>query len=92
MAIKETVKRAGDGHPTLVLQIELEIDGDVIVTIENHDINGQGFPIGYQDRKSLSDPFARVEFCVSGGRSRRTHQALMILMKAMKEDNLNKPI
>jgi hypothetical protein len=87
MAIRVMVERTGDMHPTRKLRVTQQSDGDVIVSITQ-----DGWPIGDTDLGSEKDRAASVEFCVSGGRSRRTHEALMALLVAIELDNEERPI
>lgn len=87
MRIKDEAARIGDMHPTRQLHVYQQPDGDMIV-----EVTEKGFPIGYHgEHLSIDHPVARVEFCTSGGRSRRTLQALVALLEAMKEDNEKSP-
>lgn len=74
-------------HPTRALKICTQTDGDVIVVIEQ-----DGLPVGDTDTGDQRERAAQVEFCVSGGRSRHTHDALLALAEAMKRDNEERPI
>ena len=60
---------------------------DLILIIEQ-----DGMPIGETDMGDPKSRSAQVEFCLSGGRSRRTREALYELIQAMKEDNTENPI
>lgn len=71
------VFRHEDMSPSGRLQLLLQPDGDILVTVMADDGSG-----------SICD-MATVEFCspgMGGGQSRRTHAALRELMRAMIED------
>lgn len=87
MPIRDTVLRTGDMHPNRALKLYRQDDGDVLVVITQ-----DGYAIGDADTGNVNDRSAQVEFCVSGGRSRRTHQALLELMEAMRQDNKERSI
>ncbi len=87
MPIECKVARVGDMHYNRALRVYQQTDGDMVVVIEQG-----GEQIGGIDTGNPSDRVAQVEFCVSGGRSRRTHAALHALMEAMLEDNRLNPI
>ncbi len=87
MPMRDMVERLGDMHRTRALKLYVQSDGDVVVLITQ-----DGIPVGDIDTGNESDQSAQVEFCVSGGRSRRTHHALLNLIEAMKEDNEKNPI
>jgi|GEM_PF-1352153 len=77
--------RVGDMHPIRRLSVARQPDGDVIVSIHQ---DGP-WPIGTGD---VREQTATVEFCVSGGRSRHTREALYRLMEAIEQDNRENPI
>jgi hypothetical protein len=83
-AFMRTVFRPGDMDPYRGIKLELQRDGDVIITIEQ----GKG-PINNPED---SEEVARVEFCLSGGRSHNTLAALRALFKAIEKDNEENPI
>jgi len=71
MALR-TAERREDMSPDGALRIHLADDGDVLVVCEAEGRTG------------------RVEFCncgPGGGKSPRTHKALIALFEAMKQDN-----
>ncbi len=73
----EIYERAEDMSPDGRLQILIQADGDVILTAVSCDASG---------RFSMTS----VEFCApsfGGGRSPRTHAALVELIRAIAEDN-----
>lgn len=80
--------RVGDMHPTRRLCISRQPDGDVIVSIHQKSIS----PIGDTGTGAEHKETASVEFCVSGGRSRHTREALYRLMEAIEQDNKENPI
>ena len=80
------VNRAGDMHPNRALRIHIQDDGDIILIIHQ-----DGMVIGNIDTGDVKDRSASIEFCVSGGRSRHTHEALCALFKAMEKDNMERP-
>lgn len=87
MSIIDKVDRPGDMHQTRKLGIFLQKSGDVLVAItQDGDIVGDA-ELGNTNVRS-----AQVEFCVSGGRSPRTHAALLNLAEAMKQDNDERPV
>ncbi|MBX4211099.1 hypothetical protein KW783_03985 [Candidatus Parcubacteria bacterium] len=82
------ITRVGDMHPNRLLKIWKQHDGDVVVTIEQN-----GKPIGDSDASgNPRSETARIEFCMSAGRSQKTRRALMALFDAIKEDNDTHPI
>ncbi len=86
MTIQDRAERVGDMHPTRALRLLHQSGGDIILVIIQ-----DGYAVGDVDVGNEEDRSAQVEFCVSGGRSRRTHAALLNLIEAMKEDNIARP-
>jgi len=82
----QEVVRVGDMHHNRKLKIFRQGDGDIQVMIVQ-----DGIPV---QNDAVADEIALVEFCThaGGGRSSRTFQALLTLMKAMEEDNKERPI
>lgn len=79
--------RIGDMSPLRALHIEEQPGGDVIVRITS---DGSLIEAG-RDRNNdrvMSD----VEFCLSGGRSHKTREALRAVAQAMREDAAEYPI
>ena len=87
MTIKDSVDRVGDMHPNRALRILQQSDGDIILVIVQ-----DGYAVGEVDTGNPNDRSAQVEFCVSGGKSRNTHAALLALVEAIKRDNIERPI
>lgn len=87
MSIRCRVERAGDMHPSRALKLCIQADGDVVVHITQ-----DGITVGDVDTGAEGERSAQVEFCVSGGRSRHTHQALLNLIEAIKRDEAERPI
>lgn len=87
MTIRDRAERVGDMHPTRALRLLQQSDGDIILVIVQ-----DGYEVGDVNTGNGTDRSAQVEFCVSGGRSRRTHAALINLIEAMKQDNIARPI
>lgn len=81
MTIRDRVERIGDMHPNRSLRILQQSDGDIILVIAQ-----DGYAVGDVDTGNVNDRSGQVEFCVSGGKSRHTHAALVGLMEAMKRD------
>lgn len=81
MTIRDRVERIGDMHPNRALRILQQSGGDIILSIVQ-----DGYSVGDIDIGNVNDRSAQVEFCVSGGKSRHTHAALLGLMEAMKRD------
>ncbi len=71
---KNSIRRLEDMSPDGFLELFQQDDGDIIVTVKAAD---QGEEFGAR---------ASVEFCLSGSRSRKTLEALRLLMGAMRED------
>lgn len=84
--MSEKTVRKGDMHPTRAIEVRHQGDGDVEVVISQ-----DGLSIGY-DTGDPKDRAAVVRFCVKGGRSRHTLQALVALKEAMMMDNQEWPI
>jgi hypothetical protein len=82
MSDKMTVERIGDMHPTRSLRLKTQRSGDVVVMI----CQG-GFPIGDIDLGNVATETAQIEFCMNGGKSPRTLQALRDLQEAIRLDN-----
>jgi len=61
------------------LRIRLQDDGDILVCVISD-------PNGPNEGNSTS-----VEFCIRGGKSPKTLEALRLLMNAMEEDNRGNP-
>jgi len=74
-------------HSNRALKIREQSDGDVMVIITQ-----DGVTIGGVDTGNPQDCAASLEFCVSGGRSRHTLQALRGLIEAMEKDNAERPL
>lgn len=87
MVTGKPVIRPDDMHANRALKLRLQSDGDVMVMITQ-----EGVTIGGIDTGNPGDCAASLEFCVSGGRSRRTLQALHDLAEAMRLDNEERPI
>jgi translation elongation factor EF-G len=85
--MKEKVKRVGDMHPNRALEIHVQPDGDIVIFITQ-----DRMPIGDTDFGDPRTRAAQVEFCLSGGRSHHTRQALFALIEAMKKDEAERPI
>lgn len=80
----EAIARFGDMHPTRSIKLLKQRSGDVVMSITQ-----DGVVVAENGRfRSL----AMVEFCVSGGRSPHTLQALYALMEAIERDNAERPI
>lgn len=79
----ETFSRIGDMHPNRALQVHVQNNGDVIVSIIQDGMVLEGDCL--EDR-------AVIEFCVSGGRSPHTLAVLHQLAVAIKEDTKNRKI
>lgn len=79
----ERVVRNEDMSPDGQLMLLQQRDGDMIINIRpsKNDTDYEGSPFGVS-----------VEFCVSGGRSPNTLNALRLLMIAMDKDNQEHPI
>jgi hypothetical protein len=78
---EKLVRRRCEMDPTASIQVNLEDDGDVEVTVYSGTVPGN-----YHR--------ATVQFCSGfggGGRSPRTRAALISLMKAIEEDNKESP-
>lgn len=75
--MSKEAERFEDMSPRGRLRVIQQDDGDMIVCVIE-DPNSQGCCAGLS---------ASVEFCTSGGKSRRTREALRALMHAMAEDN-----
>jgi hypothetical protein len=77
------VERNEDMSPDGKLILLQQRDGDMILNIRpsKDDMDYEGSPFG-----------VTVEFCVSGGRSPNTLDALRQLMLAMEKDNAERPI
>lgn len=85
---KAIVKRSGDIHPDRALEVLIQNDGNVTIAISL-----KGVIIGDDDlMENSNDRSAFVEFCVSGGRSPHTLQALRDLVVAIEKDNEENPI
>jgi len=68
------------------LKVQRDGDGDIIVSI----VTGRGMAI----YNSQDDQFASVEFCTpgsGGGKSHKTWEALIALIRAMEEDEEASP-
>lgn len=84
----DTATRIADMHPTRGMKVSLDSDGDIHVYIIQ-----DGYPIGEAaDVGDVDARIASIEFCVSGGRSRRTMEVLRQLPEAMRLDELERPI
>ena len=81
MSIRRRVKITGSMHPTRALELYERSDGDVIVVMTQ-----DGEIIGEGDTTSSRIPSAQIAYCVSGGKRRHTHAALLFLMEAMEMD------
>jgi hypothetical protein len=79
----KTTERLGDMHSTRGIQVHKQTDGDVILSITEEGMVVENF---------RTESRAVVEFCVSGGRSPRTLQALHNLFEAIELDNRERPI
>jgi archaellum component FlaF (FlaF/FlaG flagellin family) len=77
-----TVSRIGDMHPNRGIQLQVQNNGDVILSITESSLIIEGKHV--HDRAS-------VEFCLSGGRSRHTLHALHALFIAIELDNSQRP-
>jgi hypothetical protein len=78
-----TVSRIGDMDILASLNIHQQEDGDIVVWIGN-----PHYPLA-------KDAPREVEFCEcswGGGKSRKTREALLKLMDAIREDNREKPM
>jgi len=81
----DEAERTGDMHPGKSLHVCQTADGDIILSILDHD----GMPIG-----GVQEPNGIIEFSTvsgGGGKSGRTRAALVALMHAMKEDASEDP-
>lgn len=84
--IDRRVVRVGDMHPTRVLEVVVQGDGDAIIKItEDGSLIEEGHAHGVPR-------ISTIEFCVSGGRSRHTVTALHALFEAMEKDNAERPL
>ena len=81
MSNAEMVSRQEDMSPRGKLELTIEKDGDVIVTVYPDPTNDGGLD-------PAASP-ASVQFCTSGGQSPRTLHALRSLFEAMVADNLD---
>lgn len=80
----EAIVRIGDMHPTRSIKLIKQRSGDVVMSITQ-----DGVVVAENGR---SRSLAMVEFCVSGGRSPHTLQALYALKEAIERDNVERPI
>lgn len=74
-------ERFEDMSPRGRLRVLQQDDGDMIIEVVE-DPNSQSCTAGLS---------CAVEFCVSGGKSPKTREALYVLMLAMAEENAERP-
>lgn len=87
MAI-EKVTRFGDMHRTRGLTVYRQFGGDVVIAMaQNGETIGDG-DIECGNSEAIS---AVIEFCINGGQSPNTLNALINLLEAMKLDNAEQP-
>ncbi len=79
--------RTGDMHPNRCLAIHTQRDGDIILRIEQN-----GAVVGEPDMGNPDVQSAEVEYCLSGGRSPNTREALYALIAAIEKDKNENPI
>lgn len=75
------VERTEDMSRRGRLRLIQQDDGDIIVAVQS-------------EQDGLLQPGDSVEFCTGfggGGRSPKTHAALLALMEAIKQDNIDSP-